>query len=603
MTSSTAERAERVDIRLIGGLLVRRGGAPIPEERWTRPGARRLLKVLALAGERGVRRDRLGALLWPDAPAAAAAGSLRVALHAVRRVLEPELRPRAGSSYIVSCAPGFLSLAPHAVRVDLWEHRSALHERTASADVLEQLTESLTAELLPDDDVPLLLERRQELRALRREAALLYAAAARRAGRTERAVEPLRRVLAADPVAADVCRELLGILLDLGYDSEVARLYHLHRRALAEDCGLAPDPPLREVFARAVATPRDRRIVQNQRSEFVGRERELALLTTVPRAGAPPRVFTVTGEPGIGLSRTLEEAALRLRARGAVVLHARRTASGSVPYAPVLSAFDDLLRHSGRRRRSAVATGCPDLAAALPTLHGTGDGRAPEVLADAAALLMDLSYEGPVVVLLDDVDRSAHGTVPLLRHLMRRCTHRPVRFVLAGRTPVVQDALAWGPVGKIELGRLGPAECARLVGPALLRKGVSRTAGEIHRLSGGNPLFALELARDTLGRGTVLRRLREEPPALRQVLELLARTPDGLTHPQLRAAAGTLATRHALLSGLDRAVRTGWVRTERGPVYALALDAVRLALAPTAAADGWSVAAAAHVQLCGYFRA
>ncbi|WP_392842301.1 hypothetical protein [Streptomyces sp. LN500] len=65
-----------MDIQLIGGFHVVWGGCAVPEERWGRPGSRRLLKALALARSTGVRPDRLAALLRPRAAPVAVAGTL-----------------------------------------------------------------------------------------------------------------------------------------------------------------------------------------------------------------------------------------------------------------------------------------------------------------------------------------------------------------------------------------------------------------------------------------------------------------------------------------------------------------------------------------------
>jgi DNA-binding SARP family transcriptional activator len=70
----------------LGGLVLHQDG-----QLHTGPAAQRrrlaLLAVIASAGRRGVGRDRLLALLWPDSEAEAARHSLYQALHAIRRSL------------------------------------------------------------------------------------------------------------------------------------------------------------------------------------------------------------------------------------------------------------------------------------------------------------------------------------------------------------------------------------------------------------------------------------------------------------------------------------------------------------------------------------
>lgn len=60
---------------------------PVPTTAWPSRKARDVLKVLACRGERGISRERLGALIWPDADSVG--NRLSVALSHVRGVLDP----------------------------------------------------------------------------------------------------------------------------------------------------------------------------------------------------------------------------------------------------------------------------------------------------------------------------------------------------------------------------------------------------------------------------------------------------------------------------------------------------------------------------------
>ena len=85
-------------LHLLGGFRVHRHGGPPLAERWPRPSARTLLKLLAVSPDHRLHREEAMEICWPDADPHAALGSLRVALHAARRAVEPELAPRAASS-------------------------------------------------------------------------------------------------------------------------------------------------------------------------------------------------------------------------------------------------------------------------------------------------------------------------------------------------------------------------------------------------------------------------------------------------------------------------------------------------------------------------
>src|SRR5947199_2298309 len=77
---------------------------------------------------------------------------------------------------------------------------------------------------------------------------------------------------------------------------------------------------------------------------LVGRAQELALLEQVLTDGPP--VLLVAGEPGIGKSRLLQAGIERAKAQGWSVLMGRcHRRSGQEPYAPLVGALADSLRH------------------------------------------------------------------------------------------------------------------------------------------------------------------------------------------------------------------------------------------------------------------
>ena len=93
-------------------------------------------------------------ICWPDADPQAALRSLRVALHAARRAVEPELAPRATSSYLIG-EGALLRLAPHTVWIDA-DEAERLAEAALAHGGRAELTAALdafTGELLPEDRV------------------------------------------------------------------------------------------------------------------------------------------------------------------------------------------------------------------------------------------------------------------------------------------------------------------------------------------------------------------------------------------------------------------------------------------------------------------
>lgn len=110
---------------LLGGFRAGRGEAGPVVERWRRPGARTVVKMLALAPGHRLHRDQVTEACWPDVDLNTARRSLRVSLHTARHTLEPELAPRGVSAYLATDGD-LLSLVPGAVEVDVVAAERAL---------------------------------------------------------------------------------------------------------------------------------------------------------------------------------------------------------------------------------------------------------------------------------------------------------------------------------------------------------------------------------------------------------------------------------------------------------------------------------------------
>ncbi|MFE5914883.1 AAA family ATPase [Streptomyces wedmorensis] len=565
-------KPQEVTIRLLGGFRLEAGGAEIPQTRWTRPTAGRVLKILALTEGHALTRARLAHLLRPHALPTAARASLRVALHEVRRVLEPALDAGDTSSYLLSDQDGTVRLDPGLVRVDLTEvTRPTLVPVTTTC--LERRLDSMLSEILPHEAPDeLLLRRRVQLRESRRSTVLALAAQYHLEGAPERALVLLRRVMQVDPLAGEVCRALMETLLELGLRSEAMESFHLYRRALGSAYGAAPDAGLRALHDRAmaspVAAPRPSGVMHT--IGFVGRERELALLTALPK-GAAPRIVLLSGEPGIGLTRLLDETAARLRPRGIHVLHARR---GELDTGERFGELLAGLRAVDRERPKAPVR---------PTADGPFRDRGPVMPAAG------LQAGQPVFVLVDDAHDLSETDRWMLRTLVRQGAGHLVRFVIVHRGPAPErgrERRACPAVHRLVLGRLSRAECDRLVASWHPRDGGQEGAASVYRLSGGNPLFALAVLRDELHREIVLSRIARGDATVMRLLDIFAASENGMSHAELLLASDRLRAREpdaaparrTLLLALERAIGHGWIRKDAEGSYRLFVPAVREAL-------------------------
>ena len=182
---------------------------------------------------------------------------------------------------------------------------------------------------------------------------------------------------------------------------------------------------------------------------LVGRDSEVAVLdeqVALARAGAF-RVVLVTGEPGIGKSRLVNELAERQR-DFAVVVGSRAFELGmTYSLALWVEAFERLLGSAPTAEvRRLCGASVHDLALVLRSARralGSGQGQPdpepdhepdPEWLLRAMTELLDnLSADSPVIVVLDDVHNADASSWQALYHMARRLPDRPVLVLATAR--------------------------------------------------------------------------------------------------------------------------------------------------------------------------
>jgi predicted ATPase/DNA-binding SARP family transcriptional activator len=320
-----------VQIRLFGAFAVRVGDEPVPEGAWRLRKAKSLVKLLALAPERRVHRERAMELLWPERAPDAAANNFHQALYVARRALEAA---GADASAVLPLRDDMLVLYPGGrvqVDVDAFEAAAALARATGELSDYHAALSLHGGELLPED-------RYEEWAAARREAlteahlGLLVELSARLAddGDPGAAIEALEQVLVIDALHEAAHRALMRLFAATGRRQQALAQYHRLRDALRRDLEAEPDPQTarlyqallrgeagsdpaeqepREQTARAPRgrpAERARHNLPLALTSFIGRDRELQ---EVARLLDRNRLLTLTGAGGAGKTRLALEAA------------------------------------------------------------------------------------------------------------------------------------------------------------------------------------------------------------------------------------------------------------------------------------------------------
>jgi DNA-binding NarL/FixJ family response regulator len=238
-------------------------------------------------------------------------------------------------------------------------------------------------------------------------------------------------------------------------------------------------------------------------SSLVGRESELGAVETFLNSERPC-VLAIVGDPGIGKTTLWQVAVQQARARGARVLIARPTESEALlPFAGLADLLADVPEELFAQLPEPQRVG---LDAALLR---AASARPPErrvVGAGFLTLLRALAGESEVVCAIDDLHWLDASSAAVVEFALRRLGEDPVRGLFSVRAaelarapiPALERDLQ---VEHLELGPLTVAALHRVLTQELGRAFPRPTLVRITQAAGGNPLYAVEIARELNRRG------------------------------------------------------------------------------------------------------
>jgi predicted ATPase len=348
---------------------------------------------------------------------------------------------------------------------------------------------------------------------------------------------------------------------------------------------------------------------------LVGRARALIRLGHHLSGGGPP-LLLLTGEPGIGKTRLLHEAAARARDAGWTVLAGGCTRrSGQEPYAPLLGALARCLATRPPALLRTDLDGCAWLARLLPELAERAVVPAPawelppeqerRLMFDAVErVLANLAGPAGTLLVLDDLQWAGPEALDLLAALAYAAPNCPLRLLGAFQQTepgaaqalgtMLADLAREGWVDDLALDPLTPAEASELLrhllggnadGPA----GAAATERMVRRAD-GVPYFLVCFAQ-TLLAGTpagaaaaavpwgVRVSIRQRIVALgapgQEMLRLAAVAGVRIPRRLLLAVAACGPARGGTIAAMEEAQETGLLLEDGPDGYRFAHDLVR----------------------------
>src|SRR4051794_37372692 len=413
-----------MEFRILGPLEVQDGRRPLA---LGGPKQRALLAVLLLHANDVVAVERLVDELWGESPPATVAKSVQVYVSRLRRELgEDRLRTRA-PGYGLRGEPGELGGARFeelvAATTEAEPGRAGELLREALGLWRGPALADLAYEAFVQGPVARLEEQRLAALEQRIDADLA-------AGREAGLVGELEALVREHPLREGLRGRLMLGLYRTGRQADALAAFAEARRVLDEELGLEPGPELRDLQASILRqdprlaardgaeAPAGPGRADGDRSTFVGRERELAVLATGldDALAGRGRLVLIAGEPGIGKSRLIEELTGRAEAHGAGVVVGRCWEAGGAPaYWPWVQACRACLRERDPAAVSAgLGPGAGDLAQLLPELRDLVPGLTEPVAGDpesarfrlfasTTAFLRMAAADAPLVLVLDDL--------------------------------------------------------------------------------------------------------------------------------------------------------------------------------------------------------
>ena len=239
----------------------------------------------------------------------------------------------------------------------------------------------------------------------------------------------------------------------------------------------------------------------------VGRERELSCLESfLDAVPAGPVGLLLEGEAGVGKTTLWKEAVAAGSGRSYRVLSCRPVESEAQL---AFAALGDLLEEVPEETTAGLpAPQRRALDVALLRAEAEGPAALPRAVSlSVLGVLRALALESPVVVAVDDVQWLDRPSAAALEFVVRRLKQEPIGLLVSKRGEATGDfplgfdrAFPEGRVDRLLVGPLDLDALDRLLRARLEAQFPRPALAELHASSGGNPFFALEMARAVLQR-------------------------------------------------------------------------------------------------------
>ncbi|WP_031291560.1 BTAD domain-containing putative transcriptional regulator [Leptolyngbya sp. Heron Island J] len=478
-----------------------------------------LLAYLILHRHAPQSRQRIAGQLWPDSADTQGRTNLRKELHYLRHTC-PTIEQ------LITITKSTLHWQPQIpceVDLDIFETAlasAAEVDGAAAIGFFETAIKVYQGKLWPDCDADWIYAEQERLRKSYGHALAQLTRQLQALGEITKAIATGQQWLKAEPLEESVYQTLMALYGEIGDRSTALQLYHQCMTTLQTELGVPPSPTTASIYQQLLLAEENTvetttealqsaqtapaiplvLAAPNATSTLVGREQlfgslEQWLLSTLDE---PAPLLLLTGEPGIGKTRLLESLA-----KSAAQCN-WQTCWGSAFAAEQLRSYGvwiDLLRST-------------HLSESFPQLEDTSSNlqnRGQLLDAMVQSLGAIASPEQPLLLLFDDIHWLDDASTALLHYVFRLMGQGPLRIACAARQQELQENSAVlifikslqraKRLQEITVPPLSAEAISALVTPLLNSEDGAEPSDiqQIYSDSGGNPLFALEVARANTG--------------------------------------------------------------------------------------------------------
>ena len=508
---------------MLGGLRLRYDGRGVTTVNTSRLQA--LFAHLVLNAGTLQSREHLAFLFWPDSTESQARTNLRQLLHHLRSAL-PD-----GGQFLEVDAQTLLWRTSSECNMDVTEFEACVFRAKQAAERgdlvgarndLEKAVNLYRGDLLPGFYDEWAEVRRNHLRQQYGEVLEQVIALLEQTGDLRPAIQYAERLLAQDPLRETSYQTLMRLHALKGDRASALLVYHKCVAVLQGELDTEPGSATRKLRdqlmrldAIPAAKPREAEKPFATHLLLVGRKPEFNHLQEAWQTAAQGQAsfVLVTGEPGIGKTRLLEEFIAWASRRGVSTAYSRcYAAEGQLAYAPVAAWLrSPVLRPtlSGLLvpQLSELARVLPELVVEHPEL-GT-----PQPLTESwqrhhffeALARAVLRGPQPLLLLIDDLQWCDQETMDWLHYLLRLDPR--AQLLVAGTTrpgdlssqhpllPLVRELNRDGCSMELALGPLNSEDTASLAAQVSSRKLDADFIANLFQETEGNPLFMIESVR------------------------------------------------------------------------------------------------------------